>query len=50
MLCLAHKIPDRLASGGYSRTTRRLATFGTIATIPFIALVCCRLGPCPARK
>ena len=30
--------PGALASGGYSRTARRLAMFGTIATIPFIAL------------
>lgn len=30
--------PGALASGGYSRTARRLAIFGTIATIPFIAL------------
>jgi hypothetical protein len=30
--------PSSLASGGYSRTARRLAIFGTIATIPFIAL------------
>ena len=30
--------PGALASGGYSRTARRLAFFGTIATIPFIAL------------
>ena len=30
--------PGALASGGYSRTARRLAIFGAIATIPFIAL------------
>ena len=30
--------PGALASGGYSRTARRLAVFGIIATIPFIAL------------
>ena len=30
--------PGALASGGYSRTARRLTIFGTIATIPFIAL------------
>ena len=30
--------PGALASGSYSRTARRLAIFGTIATIPFIAL------------
>ena len=30
--------PGALASGGYSRTARRLAVFGSIATIPFIAL------------
>jgi len=30
--------PGTLASGGYSRTARRLAVFGSIATIPFIAL------------
>ena len=30
--------PDALASGGYSRTARRLALFGSIATLPFIAL------------
>ena len=30
--------PGALASGGYSRTARRLAFFGSIATIPFIAL------------
>ena len=30
--------PGALANGGYSRTARRLAIFGTIATIPFIAL------------
>jgi len=30
--------PGALVSGGYSRTARRLAIFGTIATIPFIAL------------
>ena len=30
--------PGALASGGYSRTARRLAIFGSIATIPFIAL------------
>ncbi len=30
--------PGALASGSYSRTARRLATFGSIATLPFIAL------------
>jgi len=30
--------PGALASGGYSRTARRLAVFGSIATMPFIAL------------
>ena len=30
--------PGALASGSYSRTARRLAIFGTIATMPFIAL------------
>ena len=30
--------PGALASGGYSRTARRLALFGSIATVPFIAL------------
>ena len=30
--------PSALASGGYSRTARRLAVFGTIASIPFVAL------------
>ena len=30
--------PGALASGGYSRTARRLTLFGSIATIPFIAL------------
>jgi len=30
--------PGVLASGGYSRTARRLAVFGSFATIPFIAL------------
>ena len=30
--------PGALASGGYLRTARRLAIFGSIATIPFIAL------------
>jgi len=30
--------PGALASGGYLRTARRLAVFGSIATIPFIAL------------
>ena len=30
--------PGALASGGYSRTARRLAIIGSIATIPFIAL------------
>ena len=30
--------PGALASGGYSRTARRLAVFGGIATVPFIAL------------
>ena len=30
--------PGALTSGGYSRTARRLAVFGSIATIPFIAL------------
>ena len=30
--------PGALASGGYSRTAHRLAIFGTIASIPFIAL------------
>jgi hypothetical protein len=30
--------PGALAYGSYSRTARRLAIFGTIATIPFIAL------------
>ena len=30
--------PGALSSGGYSRTARRLAVFGSIATIPFIAL------------
>ena len=30
--------PGALASGGYSRTARRLAVFGGIATIPFVAL------------
>ena len=30
--------PGALASGGYPRTARRLAIFGAIATIPFIAL------------
>ena len=30
--------PGALVNGGYSRTARRLAIFGTIATIPFIAL------------
>lgn len=30
--------PGALASGAYSRTARRLALFGSIATVPFIAL------------
>ena len=30
--------PGALTSGGYSRTARQLAIFGTIATIPFVAL------------
>jgi TraX protein len=30
--------PGALASGIFSRTARRLASFGTIATIPFAAL------------
>ena len=30
--------PGALASGGYSRTARRLAIFGSIASIPFVAL------------
>ena len=30
--------PGVLASGGYSRTARRLAIFASLATIPFIAL------------
>jgi TraX protein len=30
--------PGALASGAYARTTRRLAVFGGIATLPFIAL------------
>ena len=30
--------PGALASGGYSRIARRLALFGSIATVPFIAL------------
>ena len=30
--------PDALASGGYARTARRLTIFGSIATIPFVAL------------
>ena len=30
--------PGALASGGYSRAARRLAIFGTIATLPFMAL------------
>jgi len=38
VLCCNLARPGALASGGYSRTARRLAIFGTIATIPFIAL------------
>ena len=30
--------PGQLASGGYARTALRLAVFGAIATVPFIAL------------
>lgn len=30
--------PGALASGGYSRTARRLTIFGSVATIPFVAL------------
>ena len=36
-MCIRDR-PGALASGGYSRTARRLAIFGTIATLPFIAL------------